>query len=66
MKQKGLTGQGNRISIRYTIFVYFTVSALAIILLIGAILYSQMSRQLALAVQEENRIVLSAHHYEVV
>lgn len=58
MKQKGLTGQGNRISIRYTIFVYFTVSALAIILLIGAILYSQMSRQLALAVQDENRIVL--------
>ena len=58
MKQKGLTEQGNRISIRYTIFVYFTVSALAIILLIGAILYSQMSRQLALAVQDENRIVL--------
>lgn len=58
MKQKELTGSGSRSSIRYTIFVYFTVSALAIILLIGVILYSQMSRQLALAVQDENRIVL--------
>ena len=65
MKQKGWTGQGNRISIRYTIFVYFTVSALAIILLIGAILYSQMSRQLALAVQDENRIVLGQSNRSV-
>lgn len=50
--------QGKKTSIRFTIFIYFTVSALAIILLIGIILYGQMSRQLTLAVQDENQAVL--------
>lgn len=50
--------QGKKTSIRFVIFIYFTVSALAIILLIGVILYAQMSRQLALAVQDENQAVL--------
>ncbi len=45
-------------SIRYTIFIYFTVSALAAIVFIGAALYVQMSRQLMAAVQEENQAVL--------
>lgn len=45
-------------SIRSMVFIYFTVSALAIILLIGVILYMQMSRQLTLAVQDENQAVL--------
>ncbi len=47
-----------KISIRYTIFIYFTVSALVAILLIGTALYVQMSRQLTVAVQEENEAVL--------
>ena len=45
-------------SIRYMIFIYFTVSALAVIMLIGVVLYMQMSRQLTLAVQDENQAVL--------
>jgi len=45
-------------SIRYTIFIYFTVSALVAIVLIGAALYVQMSRQLMAVVQEENQAVL--------
>lgn len=45
-------------SIRYTIFIYFTVSALTVILLIGVVLYMQMSHQLTMAVQEENQAVL--------
>lgn len=51
-------GQEKKNSIRSMIFIYFTVSALAIILLIGIILYMQMSRQLALSIQDENQAVL--------
>lgn len=45
-------------SIRYTIFIYFTVSALAAMLLSGIALYAQMSRQLTAVVQEESQAVL--------
>ena len=45
-------------SIRYTIFLYFTISALGALLLSGVALYVQMSRQLTAAVQEENQAVL--------
>ena len=48
----------HRTSIRYTIFIYFTISALVAVLLIGVAMYMQMSRQLALAVQDENQAVL--------
>lgn len=58
MEQDLPEGQGKKNSIRSMIFIYFTVSALAIILLIGVILYMQMSRQLTLAVQDENQAVL--------
>ncbi|MDE7016445.1 MAG: sensor histidine kinase [Lachnospiraceae bacterium] len=51
-------GQEKKNSIRSMIFIYFTVSALAIILLIGIVLYMQMSRQLALSIQDENQAVL--------
>ena len=47
-----------KVSIRYTIFIYFTVSALVAMLLCGVALYEQMSRQLAAAVQEESAAVL--------
>ena len=49
---------GSKGSIRYTIFVYFTVSALVAILLTGMVLYLQMSRQLSAAIQDENQAVL--------
>ena len=52
-------GFWKRVSIRYTIFIYFTVSALVAMLLGGEALYVQMSRQLAAVVQEESQAVLS-------
>ena len=58
MEQDMPTGRGKKNSIRYMIFIYFTVSALAVILLTGVVLYLQMSRQLTLAVQDENQAVL--------
>ncbi len=47
-----------KLRIRYTIFIYFTVSALVAMLLSGQALYLQMSRQLSAVVQEESRAVL--------
>ena len=52
-------GFWKRVSIRYTIFVYFTVSALVAMLLGGEALYVQMSRQLTSVVREESQAVLS-------
>lgn len=45
-------------SIRYTIFTYFTISALIAILLIGISLYMQMSARLSAAIQEENQSIV--------
>lgn len=45
-------------SIRYTIFVYFTGTALAASLLITLSLYQRFSRQVASTVQEENQILI--------
>lgn len=58
MGKETWTGFWKRISIRYTIFIYFTVSALVAMLLSGVALYGQMSRQLMVVVQEESRAVL--------
>lgn len=46
-------------SIRYTIFIYFTVSALIAILLMGVSLYMQMSAGLSAAIEEENQSIVS-------
>lgn len=46
-------------SIRYTIFIYFTISALVAIMLIGISLYGRLSGQLTATIQEENRAVLT-------
>ena len=48
-----------RTSIRYSIFVYFTVTALAASIFIGLSLYSRMSGQMAETIQEENQILLN-------
>lgn len=58
MEQQIPTGTGKKTSIRYTIFRYFTISALTVIVLIGVTLYAQMSQQLTAAVREENQAVL--------
>ena len=48
-----------RTSIRYTVFVYFTVSALVMILLIGVSLYGRLAGQLTEAIREENQTVIN-------
>ena len=48
-----------RTSIRYTVFVYFTVSALVMILLIGVSLYGRLAGQLTDAIREENQTVIN-------
>ena len=58
MDKRAWGGFWRKISIRYTIFIYFTVSALIAMLLSGEALYVQMSRQLAAVVQEESQAVL--------
>ncbi len=47
-----------KISIRYTIFIYFTISALVAMLLSGIALYVQLSRQFVTAMQKESQAVL--------
>lgn len=44
----------SNMSIRHTIFIYFTVSALVAILLIGVSLYTRLSNQLMVTIREEN------------
>lgn len=59
MSKRAWTGAWKKVSIRYTIFIYFTVSALVAMLLSGVALYVQMSRQLSAVVQEESQAVLA-------
>ncbi len=46
-------------SIRYSIFTYFTVTALVAIIIIGFSLYSRFSEQLTDEVQKENQILMN-------
>lgn len=46
-------------SIRYIIFIYFTLTALAASLFIGVSLYTRLSGQMAATIQEENQILIS-------
>ncbi len=46
-------------SIRYTIFIYFTVSALAASIFIALSMYSRMSGQMSASIQEENQILIN-------
>ena len=54
-KQSLLSGMG----IRYSIFIYFTVTALIAIVIIGLSLYDRFSGQLTEAIQEENQILMT-------
>lgn len=58
MAKETWTDFWKKTSIRYTIFIYFTVSALVAMLLTGVAFYVQMSRQLTAVVQEESQAVL--------
>ena len=59
MEKPEKTGLLGRVSIRYTIYIYFTVSALAAILLIGISLYGRLSGQLTAAIREENQAMIT-------
>ena len=48
-----------RISIRDTIFIYFTVSALVMFLLIGVSVYGRLSGQLSATMQKENQALIN-------
>lgn len=49
----------SRVSIRYTIYIYFTISALVAIVLIGVSLYGRLSSQMTATIQEENQVMIS-------
>ncbi len=59
MGKNGRDRISDRVSIRYTIYLYFTVSALAAILLVGVSLYGRLSGQLGIAMREENQAMIS-------
>lgn len=48
-----------RVSIRYTIFIYFTVSALVMFLLIGVSVYERLTGQFSATILKENQAVIS-------
>ena len=47
------------VSIRYIIFVYFTLSALAASVFIGLSLYGRLADQMSSTIQEENQILIN-------
>lgn len=59
MLLKKWSGIRQRISIRYIIFIYFTLTALTAGVLIGASLYGRLTRQMAATIQEENQILIN-------
>ncbi|MDD3251019.1 MAG: sensor histidine kinase [Lachnospiraceae bacterium] len=59
MAEPQKSGFLNKASIRYTIYIYFTVSALVAILLIGISMYGRLSSQMTATIQEENQAMLS-------
>ena len=59
MQGQNKHGFMHRFSIRTTIYVYFTVSALVAIVLIGVSLYSRLSGQMTATLQEENQALLT-------
>lgn len=59
MAKQKKNGFLQNVSIRYTIYIYFTVSALVAIMLIGISLYGRLSSQLTATIQEENQAMIS-------
>ena len=54
-------------SIRYIIFIYFTLTALTASVFIGVSLYSRLASQMESAIQEENQILVNQIScYEIV
>lgn len=49
----------SKMGIRYSIFIYFTITALIAVMLIGLSMYDRFSNQLTEAVQNENQILMT-------
>lgn len=59
MTQPENKGFLKNISIRYTIFAYFTISALVTVLFIGVALYSRLAAQLTETIRDENQAMVN-------
>lgn len=59
MAGKKKSGFLQNVSIRYSIYIYFTVSALVAIMLIGISLYGRLSSQLTATIQQENQAMIN-------
>ena len=59
MEKTGKNRKLQNMSIRYTIYIYFTVSALVAIMLIGISLYGRLSGQLTTTIRAENQTMIS-------
>lgn len=59
MAKKKDSGIGNKGSIRNTIFIYFTVSALVMLCLIGVSLYRRLSLQLETIARQESQAMIN-------
>ena len=53
-----LVSQSERSSIRYTVFLSFTISAIAAMVLTGLLFYFNFSRQLEQTIQSENEMLV--------
>ena len=59
MPEKKKSDFFQRVSIRNTIFIYFTVSALVMFLLIGVSIYGRLMGQLSATIRQENQTVIN-------
>ncbi len=59
MGKKKITEYFGRFSIRSTIFLYFTISALTALILMGISFYGRLMNQMTAAIQEENQTILA-------
>ena len=65
MEQNQKKGLFSRFSIRSTIFIYFTVSALIAIMLVGLSLHGRLSRQYTVMMQEESQAMIRQINHSV-
>lgn len=65
MEQNQNKGLFSRFSIRSTIFIYFTVSALIAIMLVGVSLHGRLSKQYTVMIQEESQAMIRQINHSV-
>lgn len=65
MAKKKLTEFFSRVSIRSTIYLYFTISALTALILMGISFYGRLVGQMTAAIQEENQTMLAQVNHSV-